>query len=215
MNKQTEYITLNNQILALEKYAFERTLLIGFIGIPCLGIMDNGFYYWIPFLVMLSLIFNVSYTHRNLEKAIDIKVYLQEVLETHKDYIGWSKFLILREKYINDNQEIVNEIDKKYENISNVTIEKKQINQVRGITVTFFIIYLIITIIFMNADSSYTATYNGGTILPMPLSGGMIGIITFIIGLLQMFIIGNVNIVAEKKVTQNILNEINQQNQNP
>ncbi len=207
MNKQTEYITLNNQILAYEKYAFERTLLIGFIGFPCLGIMDDGFYYWIPFLVMLSLIFNMSYTYKNLEKAIDIKVYLHNVLEGHKDYIGWPKFLMLREKYIIDNKKIVSQIDKQYENDSDITIEKNQINQIRAITAIFLILYLTVTIIFMNSDSS---TYGHNKLLPIVLAGGLLAIFTFIIGIIQVFVAGNVNIVAEKKITENILKKLNQ-----
>ena len=207
MNKQTEYITLNNQILAYEKYAFERTLLIGFIGFPCLGIMDDGFYYWIPFLVMLSLIFNMSYTYKNLEKAIDIKVYLHNVLEGHKDYIGWPKFLMLREKYIIDNKKIVSQIDKQYENDSDITIEKNQINQIRAITAIFLILYLTVTIIFMNSDSS---TYGYNKLLPIVLAGGLLAIFTFIIGIIQVFVAGNVNIVAEKKITENILKKLNQ-----
>ena len=207
MNKQTEYITLNNQILAYEKYAFERTLLIGFIGFPCLGIMDDGFYYWIPFLVMLSLIFNLSYTLKKLEKAIDIKVYLHNVLEGHKDYIGWPKFLMLREKYIIDNKKIVSQIDKQYENDSDITIEKNQINQIRAITAIFLILYLTVTIIFMNSDSS---TYGHNKLLPIVLAGGLLAIFTFIIGIIQVFVAGNVNIVAEKKITENILKKLNQ-----
>ena len=207
MNKQAEYITLNNQILAYEKYAFERTLLIGFIGFPCLGIMDDGFYYWIPFLVMLSLIFNMSYTYKNLEKAIDIKVYLHNVLEGHKDYIGWPKFLMLREKYIIDNKKIVSQIDKQYENDSDITIEKNQINQIRAITAIFLILYLTVTIIFMNSDSS---TYGHNKLLPIVLAGGLLAIFTFIIGIIQVFVAGNVNIVAEKKITENILKKLNQ-----
>lgn len=208
MNKQTEYLVLNNQILEYERYAFERTLLIGFIGFPCLGIIDNGFYYWIPFFIMLLLIFNLSYTIGNLEKAIDLKVYLQKVLETDKSYISWAKFLILRENYITNNKKIVNEIFIKEEYSEGVTIEERQFKLIKTMTIIFLILYLVIVIIFMNSQSSTTGY--GQKLLPIVLAGGLLGIATFVIGIIQVFIVGDINIVAEKIITENTLNEMKQ-----
>lgn len=204
MNKETAYITLNNQILAYEKYAFERTMLIGFIGFPCLGILDNGFFYWIPFFIMLLLILNLSYTIANLKKAMRLKIYIQTVLEGSKTYVSLSNFLILKEHYKKTNSKEIAAIEKEFNHIKDITNDKSLTRQTIEITAIFLILYFTITIIIMNSDSSYER--NGmGAILAMPLSGGLLAILTFIIGILNLLVIEGVSVVTEKKIAEKVL----------
>jgi hypothetical protein len=208
MDKQSEYLVLNNRILALEKNAFERTALIGFIGFPCLGIVDNGFYYWVPFLIMLLLVFNVNYTITNLKKAIQLKVYIQTVLEGNKTYMSLSNFLYHQDSYKKTYKEEIKKIRKEFDDSEDITIDKNPIERIKTMTIAFLILYLVITIIFINSDSSYRFWQGEDQLSAMPLSGGILGILTFTIGLFTIPFFTGGNTVVEKVIAEKVLEEV-------
>lgn len=210
MNKQTEYLVLNNQILAYEKYAFERTMLIGFIGFPCFGIMDNGFYYCIPFLMMLLLLINAVYTLTNLKKVVRLKIYMQTILEGSEIYMNFSNFMIQQERYKKKNAKEVTTLQKEFDYFEDVTLDKSLIRQIQGITLVFSILYLVISIIFMNSKSSYEY----GEIQGIPLFGGLLSILTFIIIFFYTMIVmfNDVNVITEKKIAEKVLEEVQELN---
>lgn len=210
MNKQTEYLVLNNQILAYEKYAFERTMLIGFIGFPCFGIMDNGFYYCIPFLMMLLLLINAVYTLTNFKKVVRLKIYMQTILEGSEIYMSFSNFMIQQERYKKKNAKDVITLQKEFDYFEDVTLDKSLIRQIQGITLVFSILYLVISIIFMNSKSSYEY----GEIKGIPLSGGLLSILTFILIFFYIMIVmfNDVNVITEKKIAEKVLEEVQELN---
>lgn len=200
MDKQTEYITLSNQILALEKNAFERTLLIGFVGFPCLGILDNGFYYWIPFLIMIFLMWNYSYTTKNLKKSIQMKTYIQVFLREDIHFINWYSFLEKRENFDS----------KKLKQISsNRHYEKDSfVKRLETWNTILIILYFIIAIIFTFSEVGREKHFIEDTMRKFPLSGIIFAFVMFIISLTSLNENSKVSFIKEQRITETIFDEI-------